>query len=615
MHSIFITGGSGFIGRHVLAALAKANHKLYVLVRSREKLMEAMRGIGWNDFSLITPVQGDLTKPSLGLSSADLQLLLGVDIIIHGGGPMNILLPEKEAEQVFVQPAVEIAGLAKRIHNTNPLKQFIHVVGFKSPYTESNNGHARQASQDQLHSLPPYERMKFQADYIIRQALGESGIPLAIVNPGVVIGDSHTGVTEQVGGLGILVNSVRRKLMPLTPVGDDYWLPLVHVDHVAAFIAALAQEERPINHTYYLLDQKQNTPNIIGLTKLIAKEVRVNGPIGAMPYDFTKKMLNLGAGNMLNMPKESIDFITNADFPVSSKLAIEARHDMDLSVVPASLPFVIADLDYRISHGSLHIPDPFHLNRRANLATIEKEGKGTPIILLHGTFSTSYALLPLARHLAEAKADTPIYIVDLPGFGRSPFHHAPSLLEGYEQSILDLITGIDAKVILAGHSFGGYLAAKMMEKLPDYIQQTILLQPMLAPVSSNYKSSRLTRTLLRWISEASLRKSMVKAQSFAHKDEIPDSYVSYIHEEFRSPRVRAATAEVMAAITRAAQISLHPDSWDADKVSIFWGTQEQDYKIPDAYHRFNMTALPYAHQFPISYPKDTARRILNVMGK
>ncbi|WP_028547134.1 alpha/beta fold hydrolase [Paenibacillus taiwanensis] len=607
MSTIFMTGGSGFIGRHVLAALAKANHKIYVLVRSKDKLMEAMRGIGWHNFSVLTPVQGDLTKPALGLSPTDLQLLGHVDIVIHAGGPMDIVLSAEEAQQVFVNAAQEIANIAKMIHTSHSLKHFIHVVGFKSPYSEHNTGSKPQIIQDSKE--PPYEKMKFAADLLIRQTLRPLGIPLSVVNPSVVIGHSYTGITEQVGGLGILVDTVRRNLMPLAPGGKDYWLPLVHVDHVAAFIAALTAEEHPIDRTYYLLDPKESSPNMVELTQLISKELRVSGPFGAMPHRFIKAVLNLGADKLVSMPKESIDFIVNTDFPVAPKLALEQKNNLDLSVSPATLPFVISDLDYRISHGTIPVPPPFHLHRRANVATIERPGEGTPIVILHGTFNTAYHLLPLAQQLSQT--GHPIYVVDLPGFGRSPFHHNPAIIKGFEQAIMELILSIQSEVIVVGHSFGGYLAANMMEKrqLQDRLKKVILLQPVLQALHSGYKASLLTRTMLRFMSKAALQKRMLQSQAFLQEEDIPVDYIPYIQDELKSARVRKTTTEVMSALTQSDSISLNPTRWDDNKVAILWGTKELNYEIPMPYLNFQITRLPYAHQFPISHPKDTAQWI------
>ncbi|RJX39818.1 alpha/beta fold hydrolase [Paenibacillus pinisoli] len=606
MNTVFLTGGSGFIGRQVMAQLVRAGHKVYVLSRSNSKLLETMRAIGLDEFSAITPLQGDLTKPALGLSPADQERISKVDVIIHAGGPMDIMLQADQAQKVFRDGAIEMVRLAANIHKSHSLKHFIHVVGFKSPYSEIGNNHDGLSHP---HKAPPYEQMKFEADLLIRQELAKLGVPLSVVNPSVVIGDSYTGMTEQLGGLGILVNSVRRGLMAFAPGGKKYWLPLVHVDHVAACIAALAQEKHPVSDTYFLLDQQTASPDMIELTRLIAKESGVRGPIGAIPYRFIKALLNLGIDKGLKMPKESIDFIVNSEFPLASKMDLQAKHGLQLSVIPSTLPFVVADLDFRISHGSsLYLPHPFRLSRRANLATIEKEGHGPPIILLHGTFSSAYALLPLAEQLATL-CENPIYLIDLPGFGRSPIRHHDVQIKGLEQSIRDLLMSIDSPVILVGHSLGGYIAAKMIDQVPEHIHMGLLLQPVLQPLSIKFKAKLMTLSLLRFASESAIKRMLLKEQSFAGEHEIPAEYIRYIHDELSSPRIRSSTAEAMSALARPESFSFSPANWDENRLTILWGTQESNFHIPDQYAGFPAIGLPYAHQFPISHPAETASRI------
>jgi thioester reductase-like protein len=65
----FLTGGTGFIGRHLVAALAVRGKPVYVLVRagSRARLERVVRGCGAAG-SCIVPVEGDLEKPLLGVA-------------------------------------------------------------------------------------------------------------------------------------------------------------------------------------------------------------------------------------------------------------------------------------------------------------------------------------------------------------------------------------------------------------------------------------------------------------------------------------------------------------------------------------------------------------------
>jgi thioester reductase-like protein len=74
----FVTGATGFIGRHLVGNLLKRKGTIHVLVRkgSQKKLEQLGAKMGW-DMSRIVAVSGDLAKPGLGVSAAQLKELTG----------------------------------------------------------------------------------------------------------------------------------------------------------------------------------------------------------------------------------------------------------------------------------------------------------------------------------------------------------------------------------------------------------------------------------------------------------------------------------------------------------------------------------------------------------
>jgi thioester reductase-like protein len=81
----FITGGTGFIGRFLVANLRERGEPVYALVRpgSRDKLDALRKHLGASDRQLIAVV-GDLGKKNLGISRTDAQRLVGrVDHFFH----------------------------------------------------------------------------------------------------------------------------------------------------------------------------------------------------------------------------------------------------------------------------------------------------------------------------------------------------------------------------------------------------------------------------------------------------------------------------------------------------------------------------------------------------
>jgi nucleoside-diphosphate-sugar epimerase/pimeloyl-ACP methyl ester carboxylesterase len=598
---IFLTGGTGFIGRHLLAKLA-SRHQIYVLVRQQNRLHAIVNQLPTDQRPNILPIIGDLKEPRLGVDDASYKQMLDTDLIIHAGGPMNIALSLPEAEQSFLSPAKSLVQLARDIHATKGLRHFIHVVGFMSPYHEQN------AMSDMDHLLdkePPYERMKFLADSYIRKALHSANIPLSTVNPSVVVGNSFSGRTEQLGGLSILVDAVRRNLMPLVPGGDDYWLPMVHVDHVASFIASLANAPGLSSNTYYLLDPKQSSPSVRALIQLIAHELRTAQPLGKVPLPLMKSVLGMGVGKLLGIPKESMNFLVTSEFSVNTKLEIERMSETKSAIVPSTLPFVVTDLDYRLSHSEVNRQETFSQRRRTNIIVLEQQSQGIPVIFLHGTFSGADALLPIAGSLNDVNT----WFIDLPGFGRTPYHHEPSVIDGYVDSVAAMIIDLDRPVILVGHSFGGLIAARVMQRHPSLIHRLIMLQPVLHPVESKYRNQGLTKLILNYVRPARLKKGLLKSKNFMADSRALEDYAHYVVHDLRSPRIRTTNAAVMSALTQSQSIQLNPAMWDETKVSILWGDMDQAHYIPQPYEHLAITRIPYGHQFPIEHPELTGQWI------
>jgi nucleoside-diphosphate-sugar epimerase/pimeloyl-ACP methyl ester carboxylesterase len=600
--NIFLTGGTGFIGRRLLSELASQHH-IYVLVREKSRLHTVINQLPADQRPNILEIHGDLTKPRLGLDDTSYKQLLATDVIIHAGGPMNIELSLRDAEQSFLYPAKSLVHLAKDIHDIKGLKHFIHVVGFMSPYHEQN------ALSDLDHLLdkePPYEKMKFLADSYIRKNLHSLNIPLSTVNPSVVVGDSFSGKTEQLGGLSILIDAVRRNLMALVPGGDDYWLPMVHIDHAASFIAKLVNSAGLSSNTYYLLDSKQESPSIRDLIKLMATELRTAPPLGSVPLPFMKAVLGMGVGKLLGIPKESMNFLVKTEFSVDTKLEMEQKSGSKSSIVPSTLPFIISDLDYRLNHSEVNRQLHFSQRRRANLISLEKDIQGTPVIFLHGTFSGADALLPIAASLHGINS----MFIDLPGFGRTPYHHDPSVIDGYVESVAAMIMELNRPVILIGHSFGGLIAARVMQRHPSLIHQLLLLQPVLHPIDPKYRFQGVTKLILQYMKPSHLQKELLKSKSFIASSPHLEAYTHDVVNDLQSPRIRTTNAEIMSLLTQSKSIGLNPEMWDVNKVNILLGSMDKAHDIPKSYEHLDITRIPYGHQFPIEHPEQTAQWIL-----
>jgi pimeloyl-ACP methyl ester carboxylesterase len=116
----------------------------------------------------------------------------------------------------------------------------------------------------------------------------------------------------------------------------------------------------------------------------------------------------------------------------------------------------------------------------------EVVGSGKPVIMLHG-YSLDHHVMrgcmePVFRHRHGYKR---IYF-DLPGHGRT---HASDRLENSDQ-MLELVsdfirkTAGDGEFLVAGESYGGYLARGLIYHMPGRVDGALLICPVIVPEHS-----------------------------------------------------------------------------------------------------------------------------------
>lgn len=100
-------------------------------------------------------------------------------------------------------------------------------------------------------------------------------------------------------------------------------------------------------------------------------------------------------------------------------------------------------------------------------------GSGLAVVMLHGWGCTLDALKPLA-HLLAPHGD--IHLIDIPGFGKSPFPEAVwSSFDYADRLIAYLDENNIPDAIFVGHSFGGKISLSLAARYPNRIRKLILL--------------------------------------------------------------------------------------------------------------------------------------------
>ncbi|MFK8844959.1 amino acid adenylation domain-containing protein [Streptomyces sp. Ac-502] len=317
--AVLLTGGTGFLGVHLIDQLIKAGvEQVHCLVRADDRdaaharLAARMRHYGLDPSCCegrIEAVPGTLDAPRFGLSDACWNgLAHTTDLIVHAGSRVNLAYPYNALAPANVGGTRAVLDLADT-HRRKP----VHLISTVSVLAASNVTDGERADESTPLPVPEsipqgYPQTKWVAERLIRQA-AERGLPTAIHRPYEITGTRERGVWNTHTMMCALFRTIAE-----TGTAPDIPLPLnfVPVDYTAQAIVHIVTHIEPDGRTYHLAN-----PRPAGLP-LLADRLRARGyPVESLPS-------NVWSGRLSDLTARYPDHPMAPYLPLYTEAAQEA---------------------------------------------------------------------------------------------------------------------------------------------------------------------------------------------------------------------------------------------------------------------------------------------------
>ncbi|PCI64353.1 MAG: hypothetical protein COB37_01895 [Kordiimonadales bacterium] len=198
MPTAFVTGATGFLGRHIIDVLLEAGWDVTAMVRDTAAAAKILS-------SKVTLIKGDLSQPETIRGA----MPTGLDCVFHAAADTSTW--NKEAER---QAHINIEGTATllQVILDKEVKRMVHVSSI-AVFGDHTEVITEETSRSGASSWISYSRTKAYAERKVKEAV-DRGLDATIVNPTHIVGryDAHNWAR--------LITMLAAGKLPGTPPGN-----------------------------------------------------------------------------------------------------------------------------------------------------------------------------------------------------------------------------------------------------------------------------------------------------------------------------------------------------------------------------------------------------------
>ncbi|MEO8705059.1 MAG: dephospho-CoA kinase [Kofleriaceae bacterium] len=304
-----VTGFPAFTAKRMIAKLLSAEPEttLYVLAQSKfaddaQAFLATLAGSA----ERATIVVGDICDMDLGLSSAEYRALSKeLTWIHHLAGIYFMGVDDDTARRVNVSGTRTVLELA---HDCGRLERVVHwstamVSGDRKGTFYEEDLEAGQ----KFHN--GYERTKYEAEKLVRTAMRK--LPITIVRPGIIVGDSFTGQIDKLDGpyylMVLFATNASGLRLPLLGRGDSP-LHLVPIDYVIDAAWHIGRHESAAGKTFHIVDPAPLTARQV--FDSVAEHAHTEKPRGHIPGPLARAFLKTpGLARLGRGPRAFVDLL------------------------------------------------------------------------------------------------------------------------------------------------------------------------------------------------------------------------------------------------------------------------------------------------------------------
>ena len=244
MGAIFVTGGSGLIGRRVLALLAesrapkaesrapRAESRVYALSRQRQQSGDVL----WID--------GDLMCDGLALSREHRQVLArDVTTVVH------IAANTMFSQTIEQARAINTEGTRRLLELSSSWPRVSRWVYVSTAFVAGlRTGRIVEADDPSLHCVNPYEQSKGEAERLVRSARHD----WTIVRPATIVCDDASGSITQYNAVHRALRLYFGGLAAMMPGTDESRVDVITNEYAAHGVALAATSPDVQRRTLHL---------------------------------------------------------------------------------------------------------------------------------------------------------------------------------------------------------------------------------------------------------------------------------------------------------------------------------------------------------------------------